>query len=412
LSVIDLSKIKSIADLKNLKVKSENYRDDWLVGFGWDQSLWENPDSINRFELDKLFPNNPVAFSRVDGHALWVNTSALKKAAIDLKITGDPKGGRFEKNGEGELSGILIDSARESIEKVIPSYTRAQNKKFLVDAMNLFHQNGFTHIRDLGASHLTWSLANELELSKELKLFAELNISFERFSDFQSSMETAMQIKKEKSELLRMSGVKFYFDGALGSDGALLSHNYPNGKKGIELYDMNQVEEILCRSWENNLGVSIHTLGDEAVHKVVRLAFELKNRGIDGVLNLEHCEVIRPETIRLMRALDIRCHIQPSHFLTDQRWLKQKLGDLYPYSFPWKNLDEAGINYSFGSDSPIEKPTLSLTAIGIDVAADQGIPRPLRSIWSCHSHPDGSWGTDCVTKLFPNGEIQVEFRKD
>lgn len=412
LSILDLTKVKSIADLKKLKINPENYRGDWLVGFGWDQSLWKNPEFINIIELDKLFPNQPVAFSRVDGHALWVNSTAMERTQINKDNIIDPRGGRFEKDSCGKFNGILIDSARDNIEKVLPNYSRSQCKKFLCDAMELFHRNGFTHIRDMGANELVWELAREFELANELKLFVELNFSFERFSDFKSTLEFAKKAKHEKTELLRVSGLKFYFDGALGSDGALLSQQYPNGKNGIELFDLGQVEEILCRAWENGLGVSIHTLGDEAVHKVVRLAYELRNRGTEGVLNLEHCEVVRPETIRLMRTLDIRCHLQPSHFLTDQRWLRQKLGVLYPFCFPWKNLDEAGVNYSFGSDSPIEKPELNLTARGIDEASSQEISRPLRSIWSCHSHPDGSWGTDCVTRLFPTGEIQVEFRKD
>jgi predicted amidohydrolase YtcJ len=278
--------------------------------------------------------------------------------------------------------------------------------------MNLFHQNGFTHIRDMGGSAECWELAYEMEKSNELKLFVEMNFCFEKFSDFKPTLELARKLKTEKSELLRVSGVKFYYDGALGSEGALLSQDYPSGKKGLELYDLHQVEEIMRRSWESDVPVAIHTLGDEAVHKIVRLAYELKNRGSEGLLHLEHCEVLRPDTIRMMRVLDVKCHLQPSHFLSDKRWLKDKLGNLYSCAFPWKNLDEAGISYSFGSDSPIEKPLLDLTADGIEEAGNAGIPRPLKSIWSSHSHPDGSWGTDCVTRLYPTGEVQVEFKKD
>jgi predicted amidohydrolase YtcJ len=412
LSFLDLTKVQSIADLKKIKTKPENFRGEWLVGFGWDQNQWQDPLTINLTQIDKLFPNHPVIFIRVDGHASWVNSVALKQAKLFESNIQNTKGGRFERDKDGNLTGVLIDSARLEIEKILPDYSLSQIKKFLTSAMDLFHNNGFTHIRDMGSTQECWEIARQMEESNDLKLFVEMNFSFEKFSDFKPTLELAKRLKKEKSGLLRVVGLKFYFDGALGSDGALLSQNYPNGGRGLELYELDQVEEILRRTWEHGIPVSIHTLGDEAVHKIVKLAYELKKRDSEGLLHLEHCEVLRPETIRMMRMLDVKCHLQPSHFLTDRKWLKDKLGDLYPFSFPWKNLDESGISYFFGSDSPIEKPLLDLTSSGIEEASLAGIPRPLKSIWSCHSHPDGSWGTDCVTRLFPTGEIQVEFKKD
>jgi predicted amidohydrolase YtcJ len=412
LSILNLATVKSIEDLKKIKTNPQNYRDDWLIGFGWDQNLWADPSSINLTELDKIFPNNPVMFIRVDGHAIWVNSVALKRAKITNFEINDPKGGRFERDSNGKITGILIDAARDQIDLVLPVYTQEQIKRFLKEAMEVFHTNGFTHIRDMGGTRDCWNTARLMEDSNDLKLFVEMNFSFDNLKDFKATLDSARHAKKDKSDLLRVAGLKFYFDGALGSEGALLSKPYPNGKKGLELYDLCEIEEILLRTWEYGIPVAIHALGDEAVHKVVRLAYELKNRGSEGILHLEHCEVVRPETIKLMRVLDVRCHLQPSHFLTDKKWLKQKLGDLYQFAFPWETLDESGINYSFGSDSPIEKPNLSLTLKGIEESSSEGIPRPLKSIWSGHSHPDGSWGTDCVTRLFPTGEIQVEFKKD
>jgi predicted amidohydrolase YtcJ len=411
LSVLDLTKVQSLEDLKQLIIKSENFRGDWLVGFGWDQNLWKDPQSIHLSALDKIFPNYPVIFNRIDGHAIWVNSVAINRAKI-LDSTGhDTKGGRFERDTVGKLTGVLIDSARDCIDSILPKYTLKQIENFLTKAMELFHANGYTHIRDMGGSEECWQIARQMEDASVLKLFVEMNFAFDKFDDFKAALELAKNAKNEKSKLIRVAGLKFYFDGALGSEGALLSQAYPSGNKGLELYELSQVEEILRRTWEYGLPVAIHTLGDEAAHKIVRLAYELKSRGSEGLLHLEHCEVVRPETIRMMRALDIRCHLQPSHFLTDKKWLKQKLGDLYSCAFPWENLDESGISYSFGSDSPIEKPLLDLTAKGIDEASEAGIARPTKSIWTGHSHPDGSWGTDCVTRLFPTGEIQVEFKK-
>jgi hypothetical protein len=409
-STLDLTNIKSYSDLEKINLRQENFRGDWLIGFGWDENLWEDSSVIHHSQLNKIYPNHPVIFSRVDGHAIWVNSVGLKRAQITESSIQNLKGGIFERGKDGKLTGVLADSARSAVDNILPDFTNLEIKNFLFQAMELFHKNGFTHIRDMGGSKVCWDLARQMEESKLLKLYVEMNFSIDKFDDFKSVLEIAINAKKEKTSLLRVGGIKLYFDGALGSNGALLSRNYSNGTNGLELYELNQVEEILCRAWENGIPVAIHTLGDEAVAKIVRLAYDLKTRGTEGLLNLEHCEVVRPETIRMMRGLDIRCHMQPSHFLTDRKWLRHKLGELYSFVFPWKNLEESGINFSFGSDSPIEKPNLSLTSKGIEESSKEGIPRPLKSIWSAHSHPDNSWGKDCLTRLHPDGKIEVVFK--
>jgi hypothetical protein len=78
---------------------------------------------------------------------------------------------------------------------------------------------------------------------------------------------------------------------------------------------------------------------------------------ITGWLNLEHVQVLRPETLQQMKALHVRCHMQPCHWLSDKEWLKQKLGELYKYAFPWGALSRSGIPLFFGSDSPVAKPS-------------------------------------------------------
>ncbi len=65
---------------------------DWLVGRGWDQNDWPEgqrgfPD---RERLDALFPDTPTFFTRIDGHAAWVNGAALKRAGV-TRATRTPR---------------------------------------------------------------------------------------------------------------------------------------------------------------------------------------------------------------------------------------------------------------------------------------------------------------------------------
>ena len=69
----------------------------WILGRGWDQNDWQGRRA-KRFpvaqDLDKVSRDNPVILTRVDGHAIWVNSAALKAAKITRR-TRSPSGGRL-----------------------------------------------------------------------------------------------------------------------------------------------------------------------------------------------------------------------------------------------------------------------------------------------------------------------------
>jgi predicted amidohydrolase YtcJ len=401
LNQIDLTGLRSLAELRRRQDTIKPNRGEWIIGFGWDQSTWPVEDIPDRKILDELFPNHPVAFSRIDGHALWVNSLAMRLANIPVEFSASAVGGRVELDASGKPNGLFLDAAREAIDSVIPS----------PEPSSLFNRAGFSHIRDVGGSLRDWQWATELENQGRLTLFCEMYFNLENGEVLDQRIKDILESRRQPSTQIRMAGLKLFFDGALGSEGALLSQPYPSGKRGFHLYEAAGLEEIFRRCWEKEIPVAIHTLGDEAVHQVVLVARRLKERGVEGELNLEHCEVVRPETIELMKTLSVRCHLQPSHFLSDQRWLREKLGGLYKDCFPWKRLIEAGVPVSFGSDSPIEQPSLPRTAHAIEAAAGAGIEAPPVALWKFHSHPDGRWGAHCCTQLTDDGHVQMHFQK-
>jgi len=85
----------------------------WIIGSGWNQEVW----GLGRFptaaELDAIVPDRPVFLSRVDGHAVWVNSAAMKAAAI-TSSTKSPSGGSIERLA-GKPSGILRLQGRRSV---------------------------------------------------------------------------------------------------------------------------------------------------------------------------------------------------------------------------------------------------------------------------------------------------------
>ena len=77
LRLFDLQKPE---DVRHLQIEKHHFRGQWLVGFGWDQSKWPGQKWPTKEILDQAFPDFPVAFSRADGHATWLNSKALEIA--------------------------------------------------------------------------------------------------------------------------------------------------------------------------------------------------------------------------------------------------------------------------------------------------------------------------------------------
>ncbi len=400
---LSLHNLKSPEEVADLKVDPHNFRGEWLLGFGWNQNLWKTPEFPNRKTLDRVFGETPVAFSRVDGHALWANTAALERAGLIDTHVADPAGGRILRDESGSPTGVFIDKAGLLIENRIPKRSDKDAGRALLKGMQIFNQAGFTHIRDLTCDHQQWHEAVKLDRSGLLTMAVEQYFSVEEGADFTSALQMAVEARKVPTKNLRVMGLKVFVDGALGSEGAWLSCGYSSGTgHGLKLMDMSELKEIMIEAWNNQLELAVHIIGDEAAHQTMLMYNEVFNRGISGALHLEHAELLRPETVDLMTGRNVRCHLQPCHWLSDRVWLEKKIGPLKKYAFPWRALQEAQISFDFGSDSPIERPSVVDNIRAVSESADHGIPKLLGEAINYHCHSDLAWVPNTYT-IFADG---------
>jgi predicted amidohydrolase YtcJ len=86
----------------------------WLLGRGWDQNDWSVKEFPDNTLLDRLFPEQPVLLTRIDGHAALCNTAALRLARITERTRVD--GGEIQLK-DGKPTGILIDNAVSLVER-------------------------------------------------------------------------------------------------------------------------------------------------------------------------------------------------------------------------------------------------------------------------------------------------------
>lgn len=411
---LKLNQLKDAEDVQNLEIKQNHYRANWLTGFGWNQNNWPTAQFPHKKNLDEVFKQTPVFFSRVDGHASWVNSQAiieLKKMGYDFSV--DPKGGRIERDAAGEPTGILFDQAHINALLKLPDFSQQQIQFFLETSQSIFNNAGFTHIRDMSMSLNLWQLLKKMEDNKSLTVCLDAFVTVESLSDLDRVLKEIELIKQDKCEQLRLHGTKIFIDGSLGSKTAFVSEPYLGSEnKGILIWSYEEIKELIKKSWQRCLQVAIHAIGDQAVHVAVLAAREVAAEGLLGRLHLEHVQILRPETVLMMKPLHITCYMQPCHWLSDSPWLKQTLSeDLIKYLFQWELLRKNKIPCYFGSDSPIEAPSLFANKKALSESQKWGVPG-LQADWKLyHTHPDSQW-MNCFTEIEDDKIKQVYFNNE
>ena len=106
---VDLSETMSLAAAQ-AAVRANAGTGGWIRGGGWNQERWGLGRFPSAVELDAATGNRPAVLRRVDGHAVWVNSAAIKLAGITA-ATPDPAGGRIERDAAGNPNGVLVDAA-------------------------------------------------------------------------------------------------------------------------------------------------------------------------------------------------------------------------------------------------------------------------------------------------------------
>lgn len=404
-SYFNVQNYDRLSDISSCDFGPQNYRGNWIFGFGWDDSQIVNSGGLK--EVDRLSPNSPLCFIKKDAHSCLLNTAALKH--ILPHIENVPALQPFiERDPSGALTGILKESAFYSIYPHIPSLSASEIRRCLLAAQEYFLENGFTHIRDMTCSIEQWSVLKDMQKNGELKIVADINFNAETADH---ALETLIPFAlSERSSIyknLKIQGIKIFSDGSLGSNTAWLFENYKGTThSGFGLWNNEDMLSVMKQCWQNNLEFSVHTLGDKAVDNVVDIARSLYSQKIRGYLNLEHVQLLAPETITKMKSLFVRCHMQPSHWLSDKKFLNEKL---YPNTlknlFAWEALRRAKVAFSFGSDSPIEEANVALTQSALEDSVKAGIEPLQEPFFNFYTYPVVSAESKLYVTHFENGKV-------
>jgi len=355
LSQLDLRGIDSIKSVQTKLASFAKNKQGWIIGRGWNQELWPNKQFPTAADLDQIVKDKPVILSRVDGHAIWVNSKAMELAGITAK-TLTPEGGEIIKTATGTPSGIFIDKAESLINIVIPkSSVQATNQALDMAGEHLLSL-GITSTHDAGIDKQTWQIYKQRaeQGTLPLRIVAMLSAA-------SPELETMLKTGRYKDlhDYMSIRSVKIYADGALGSRGAALLADYADRKnhQGLMLEDQKKLEQLFTLSFENGFSANTHAIGDKA-NQIVLNAYENVFKKTGGILlrnRIEHAQIVDPTDIPHFKTLKIIPSMQPVHATSDMHMAEQRLTDSQlAGAYAWRTFLEQGSVVAAGSDYPVE----------------------------------------------------------
>ena len=363
-----------------------NPQADWVIGRGWNQVLWAGRQFPSKASLDALNIDKPIVLSRIDGHASWVNSAALKVAAIDSETTS-PSGGEIVKDVRGRPTGLLIDNAMYLVEQHIPPVNDSLLAKYLDKASEHLLSLGITSAHDAGISAQVVDFYTRSAPDLNFRIYGMIAAT-----DPQLSQLLQKGHIYDDAGMMSIRSVKVYGDGALGSRGAALLAPYSDDPENIGLLVTSEeampslFREVIGAGFQLNyhaIGDRANRLGLETFAKTFKVFPENKSRH-----RIEHAQVIALDDLPLFPKYGIIASMQPTHATSDMNMAEDRLGKhRLQGAYAWQTLLEIGADIAFGSDFPVE---LANPFHGLHAAITRQ---------DAQGHPEGGWlGHESVTR--------------
>lgn len=355
---LDLSDTRSLPEALE-KIRSfaaENPNRPWILGRGWNQELW----GLGRFptaaELDGAVADRPVWLERVDGHAGWANSAALRLAGVNA-ATADPVGGRVERGAGGAPTGIFIDAASDLVARVVPPPRAVERDRAFREAQEILHSFGVTAAADMGTTIEDWQTFRRAGDYGQLTLRVMAYAAGVEAMDLIGGSGPTPWLYGDR---LRLNGIKLYLDGALGSRGAWLKAPYADdpGNGGLQLIDDARLRNLMSRAAIGGFQIAAHAIGDAANAEALSAIHELApSYDGDRRWRIEHGQIVDPADIALFASHGIIASMQPVHQISDRTMAEARLDPArLGGAYAWRTIGQTGAKLAFGSDAPVEAP--------------------------------------------------------
>lgn len=366
-------------------------------GYGWDETLWTNPELPTIGQIERAAGGRPVYATRVDSHSALVSRESYRVAGMPQPVLV-------------ENDSALIDGQpRTDMARWFNDLTPAESLEAARRGLDELARTGHVAVVENAAPHLG-GIQDVVSL-KQASLDAPSPALFALWGQLAENAEQAERIVAEIHAALDRPDVAPWVlglagdlnaDGSIGSHTAALREPYADepANTGISYLTPEQVRDHFVATTQARLQGGFHVIGDrgldivlEGAEKAIEIvgarAFAARGH------RLEHVEMTDDDALARMLAAFLTASSQPGF---DAAWghagqlYEQRLGERRLGMNRFATMSRLGIPLAFGSDAPVleadpwaqvraamshSNPAESLTARGAFNAHTRGAWRAL-----------------------------------
>ncbi|EWT02739.1 amidohydrolase [Intrasporangium oryzae NRRL B-24470] len=354
---------------------------DWITGGGWSMELFPGGTPTRQL-LDSVVPDRPVILANRDAHGAWVNTVALRRAAMDAR-TPDPVDGRIEREPDGSPSGTLHEGAVALVADHADPIGYEDQYAGLLAAQQVLLSHGITAWQDAAVGRVfglddVYDVYVRAASNGDLKARVVGALWWDRARGLEQVEELRELRRRGCVGRFRATSVKIMQDGVAENFTAAMTDSYLDGcgcrtgNSGISFVDPSALREYVTRLDAEGFQVHVHALGDRAVREALDAveAARAANGPTDNRHHLAHLQVVHPDDVPRFAALGATANIQAlwaCHEPQMDELTIPFLGeDRAAWQYPFGDLVAAGAPIAAGSDWPISSPD-PLAAIQVAV---------------------------------------------
>ncbi|WP_396612058.1 amidohydrolase [Haloferax sp. S1W] len=365
----DLSKANSVGDaldvLQNRAAEIDG-GDEWVLGFGYDESTWDESRYLTREDLDAVSESTPVVAFREDMHTAGVNSVVLDRYGDQM-----PDEGVQTAPSDGTPTGVIVEEAIDVLwEATEPD--REEMTDLVRAAQESATARGVTGVHDMVRGSRAPEVYRDLEATGELDLRVRINY----WSDHLDALREVGLRSNHGDGLVTTGAIKTFTDGSFGGRTAKLSEAYADApdETGQWVVEPDDLYELVSDAAAAGYQLSAHAIGGLAIDTVLD-AYEATDSPRTARHRVEHVELASDEAIERFATLGVVASVQPNFlkWADEDGLYADRLGERRLRTNRYRDLLDAGVDLAFGSDCMPLDPLL-----GVDLATNH--PDPEQSL--------------------------------
>jgi predicted amidohydrolase YtcJ len=291
-----------------------------VVGFDYDDAQLAERRHPTREDLDAISTELPIVVTHQSGHLGAYNSKALEMAGITA-ATKDPQGGVIRRGADGEPNGVMEENAHFMVLlKLLPKLGEKEITALASAGARTYARFGYTTAQE-GAGTVDWAHAME---KPENRGQLDIDVVFYPLQAMlgDDPIMSSPLVSRQYDRHFRIGGVKVVLDGSPQGRTAWLTQPFfkaPDGQKqgyaGYGAFTDDQLKALLTKAYQKNWQVLAHSNGDAASDQLLRTVGAVSKEipGEDRRTVLIHGQVLRPDQVDTIKALDVSTSLFPMH---------------------------------------------------------------------------------------------------